>query len=120
MNSSGHDRRGPGRVGSSAVQGPSPAEVDETDLSTDLRMDPRYKRWKDEVAFFDGALKDLVKDPSYKGRYVAVKGRQVIDSDVSDLELARRMARLHPGEVVLIAKVDTRARRVEVSSPEFS
>lgn len=114
------NRSGPDRVGSSVAQGPSPAEVDETDLSTDLRMGPRYERWKDEVAFFDGALEDLVNDPSYKGRYVAVKGRRVIDSDVSDLELARRMARLHPGDVVLIAKVDTRARRVEVSSPEFS
>ena len=79
----------------------------------------RYKKWKDEVAFFDGAVGDLVNDPRYKGRYVAVKERQIIDSDASDLELAKRMARLHRGEFVLIAKVDTRARCVEGPSPEI-
>ncbi len=99
-----HDRSGQDR-GSSSVWA-----VGKTDL--------RHGEWKEQVAFFDGAVENLVSDARYEGRYVAVKGRRVIDSDANDLELAKRMARRHPGEVVLIAKVDTRARRAEVPSPE--
>lgn len=105
-----HDRSGQDHGSSSVAQGPARARADKPDL--------RYEEWKEEVGFFDGAVENLVNDARYKGRYVAVKGRRVIDSDANDLELAKRMARLHPGEVVLIARVDTRARRAEVPSPE--
>lgn len=85
----------------------------------DMDADPDTRKWREELAFFNGIREELAKDERYSSKYVAVKGKQVIDSDSDDLRLTERMDEEYPSDVVLIARVGADTPTGELPSPEF-
>lgn len=83
-------------------------------------VDRNLVAWREELTFFKRTRAELLQDDRYAGRYVAISKRQVIDSDADNFLLARRIHRQHPGEVVLITKVEDAERVVELPSPELA
>ncbi len=82
--------------------------------------DPRMATWRDEVAFFESVRAELLRNDRYTGKSVAIRRREVVDSDADKFKLVRRVARRYPGEVVFVAKVEPADRVVSMPSPQFS
>ncbi|MEM2904440.1 MAG: hypothetical protein QW057_07960 [Candidatus Bathyarchaeia archaeon] len=66
------------------------------------------------------ALDGLVKDPRYRGKYVAFLERGVVDSDEEKARLARRVYAKHGYIPIYIDLVAPGERRVEAPSPELA
>lgn len=72
--------------------------------------DPYYPAFEREAAAFNQMLPQLLAQ--FPGEFVAVYGQRVIDRDVDELSLARRVGRKHPGEFVLINRVEPESKNV--------
>ncbi len=79
--------------------------VENEELSPVQAGDPDVAKWRAELALFQSIENELAKDEGYAGKYVAFKDGRVIDSDVDEFRLARRIGEGYPGDVVLIAEV---------------
>ena len=66
------------------------------------------------------ALSELLKDPRYRGRYVAFFEGRVVDSDEEKGRLARRVYERYGYVPIYIDLVAPDERRVEVPSPELA
>lgn len=63
----------------------------------------------------------LLKDPRYAGKYVAILNGKVVDSDSKKLELALRVQRKFPNEAPFVAEVSGKERIIEIPwSLEFA
>lgn len=75
--------------------------------------------WNRELAHFKKMKNHLLKDVKYGGKFVAIKEAKIIDSDLDDLRLAKRIDQKYPDEVVLIVKAEEEFPSIEEPSPEF-
>ncbi len=107
---------GPKQKGSARTE---PAVAELHPRPQDMDADPDTRKWREELAFFNRIREELAKDERYSCKYVAVKDKQVIDSDVDDLRLTERMDEEYPSDVVLIARVGADTPAGELPSPEF-
>ncbi len=80
---------------------------------------PDIRKWRDELAFFHRSLSELLEDGRFAGRFVAIRDRQVVDSDDDDVTLVKRMHEKYAGDVVLVAKVEGARPLAEWPSPEL-
>lgn len=81
--------------------------------------DADYDRWWSELQHFFRIRQELWDQPQLRSKYVAIYRHEVIDSHPDQFELGRRMSRLHPGEVVLIVKVELEDTRIDLPSIEI-
>lgn len=88
-------------------RGKSPAQTKTSDIA----------KWEKELAYFQRAKDDLLKDSKYTNKFIAIRNKKIIDSDTDEFKLVRRINKAHPDEVVLIAKVDDDERVAELRSP---
>jgi len=80
--------------------------------------DRLYDAWWSEVQYFFSVRERLHNDPDLRSKYVAIYHHEVIAVHTDQFELSRKMGKLHPGEVVLVTKVELETRRVELPSLE--
>ncbi|HVT81926.1 MAG TPA: hypothetical protein VHM90_14880 [Phycisphaerae bacterium] len=80
--------------------------------------DPAYEAWRDEVDYFLSIRTKLWEDTQLRSKYISLYKHQIIDSGTDRFELGRRAAREHPGEVVLVVKVELELPRRELPSFE--
>jgi len=71
-------------------------------------------------ASFLQARNDLIRDPRYNGKYVAVLQGAVVDCDEDKRRLARRVYERHGYIPIYIDMVAPSERRVEIPSPELA
>jgi hypothetical protein len=81
--------------------------------------DPSYDRWWSEVQHFKGIRQQLWDQPDLRMKYVALYRHEVVDQDVDQFVLGKRMALRYPGEVFLVVQVALEDRRIELPSPEM-
>ena len=68
---------------------------------------------------FSDALKDrLLHDSAYAGKFVAVKGDEILDVDADEFALVKRISRKFPSEVVFITRATDEDEDLDVPSPE--
>jgi hypothetical protein len=73
-----------------------------------------------EKEAFEKMKAQLLHDPEYAGKYVAVLGGNVIDSDANLLSLAQRVYRTHGYQPIYMGLVtDKPATRRVIESSEF-
>jgi len=73
---------------------------------------------KEEEAFERLKLKCL-SDERYRGKFIAVLGGKIVDSDEDDRKLAKRVYDSHGYRPIYIGKVTETKRIVELPSPEL-
>ena len=78
--------------------------------------DPDYDRWWSEVQHFLSIRRQLWGQLHLRAKYVAIYHHDLIDVDPDQFALGRRMSLQHPGEVVLIVKVELEDPRIELPS----
>ena len=88
--------------------------------SSDPRQFEYLLRIEELRAGFLKALDSLVKDPRYRGKYVAFLEAGVVDSDEEKGRLAKRVYTRHGYIPIYIDLVALGKRRVEVPSPELA
>ena len=73
---------------------------------------PRVRAWQQEREQFERLLPELGR--RYRGRFVALLGGKIIDSDLDAAKLFQRVARASAGRVFFIGGVDTAHSFVEL------
>ena len=84
------------------------------------KRDPDIREWENELIFFNSVRKELLNDKTYKNKFVAIKNSKIIDSDLDNFRLVKRINKKYPNEVVLVVKVQVGFPVAEISSPEVS
>lgn len=82
--------------------------------------DWEFKKWKEELEFFNSIKRELLEDKTYRNKFVAIKDKKLIDSDIDNLRLVKRVNEKYRNEVVLIVKVEIGSPVAEIPSPEVS
>ena len=107
-------------------------DVSEPDDSEDARTDSavapsatgeedlELKKWEDDLGYFQAMKARLLTDGTYRDKYIAIRDKKIIDSDVDHFRLARRVNEQYPYQAVLIARVEPDERVAEIPSPELS
>ncbi len=78
-----------------------------------------FRRWGEELSFFNSIKGKLWEDEAYRDKFVAIRDKKVIDSDLDDFKLVKRINKKYPSEVVLIAKVEMGMRVAKIPSPRI-
>ena len=78
------------------------------------------KRWEIELAFFKGIKTKLLGDERYRGKFIAIKDKKIIDHDADEFKLARRINGKYADQVVLIAEVRKDDTVAELRSPRVA
>ncbi|MFN0196104.1 MAG: hypothetical protein ACKVT0_05120 [Planctomycetaceae bacterium] len=81
--------------------------------------DADIRLWQEDADYFESIRSNLWNDKDYRGKYVALREKEVIDVDDDKFQLARRVMRQYPADVVFVAKVQIESQVVEVPSPEI-
>jgi len=84
-----------------------------------VQVDPELTEWRQQVLFYKRIQKKLLKDPSLLGKYVAIKDKTIIDSDICKFALARRVFQEYPSATILITKVERKSLVADIPSPEI-
>jgi hypothetical protein len=84
------------------------------------KEDWEFSKWREELDFFNSMKKKLLKDKVYRNKFVAIKDKKLIDSDIDNFRLVKRVNKKYHNDVVLIVKVEKGIRMAEIPSPEVS
>ncbi len=87
---------------------------------TPATADDDRRAWQREVDAFERMRAGLCADPELIGRFVAVYGGSVVDRGEHEFDLARRVFRRYPGQVVLVKRVEPHEPIFELPSPELA
>lgn len=114
---------------------PADAQQQVADLIADLRQksscsngsgsgvsrddDADMQSWRDDADYFESMRLSLCKDEAYRGKYIALRQQDIIDSDDDKFALVQRVRQQLPDDVVFVAKVQMETAVVEVPSPEI-
>jgi len=79
-----------------------------------------FKKWKEELDFFNSIKRKLLEDETYRNKFVAIKDKRLIDYDIDNFRLAKRVNEKYRNEVVLIIKAEISMPVAEIPSPEIS
>lgn len=88
------------------------------DLFPISSTDWEFKKWEGELNFFNSMKSKLLQDKRYRDKFVAIKGKEIIDSDIDDFRLVKRIDEGYPNDVVLVIKVAEKISVAEIPSPE--
>ncbi len=77
-----------------------------------------FGKWEDELSFFNSIKRELLKNKAYRNQFVAIKDKRVVDFDLDNFRLVKRINKEYPNEVVLVAKVEIGVPAAEIPSPE--
>jgi hypothetical protein len=81
--------------------------------------DAEVRAWRTEVRYFDSMRQKLWRKPEYRGKFVAVRQKEIVDMDQDRFVLYRRVRERFPGEVVLIEQVEIEPRKIELPGLEI-
>ncbi len=73
---------------------------------------------KAELKYFLKIKQKLLADPTYHGKFVAIKDKKVIDLGVDEFDLGAKLAITWPNDVIIIKKVVADDAVFDLSSPE--
>ena len=88
--------------------------------SASLQFDSEMDQWHEQVLFFEAHHHHFLQDQKLTGKYIAIKDKTIIDRDVSDLVLVRRVQAHFPDKVVLVVKIENRSPIMEIPAPELA
>lgn len=83
-------------------------------------IDLEFRKWEEELSFFNSVKNKLFENIDYKNKFIAIKDKKVVDSDLDNFRLVKRINKKYPDEVVLIIKVEMGVPVAEIPSPEVS
>ena len=75
--------------------------------------------WNENMKHFFDTRRQLLHDINYRGKFVAIIKREIVDSDENKFTLARRVTKKFPSDEVLIKKVEDKEQPVDMPTPEF-
>ncbi len=88
-------------------------------VDPESQSDRELREWAEEPEFFNTSKSKLLEDEAYKGNFVAIKNKEVIDSDRDKFKLAKRINKIYPSEDVLLMKVEQHIPVVTIPSPRI-
>lgn len=91
-----------------------------TQIAPTRKRSSDIREWENELIFFNSIRKELFNDKTYKDKFVAIKNSKVIDLDLNNFRLVKRINKKYPNEVVLVVKVQVGFPVAEIPSPEVS
>lgn len=77
------------------------------------------RAWRREVNYFESIRNRLFRDPKYRGKFIAVRGMEIVGVGVDRFQLHRQMAAKYPGEVVLIEQAEKEMQKINLPSVEI-
>jgi len=77
------------------------------------------RAWRIEVDYFESIRSRLFRNPKHRGRFFAVRGREIVGVGDDRFELHRQMSERYPGEVVLIEQAEKEMRKIRLPSVEI-
>jgi len=77
------------------------------------------RAWRTEVDYFESIRQRLYRSPKYRGKFIAVRGKEIVGVGEDQFELHRRMSAEYPGEVVLIEQAAKERRIINLPSVEI-
>jgi hypothetical protein len=77
------------------------------------------RAWRTEVDYFEGIRQRLFRDRRYRGKFVAVRGREIVGMGDDWFQLHRQMSAQYPGEVVLIEQAEKEMQKIRLPSVEI-
>lgn len=80
----------------------------------------KLQKWREELDYFKSKKAEWLENQEYRDKYIALKDKMIVDSDVDNFDLVRRIRAKYPEEVVLIAKVTKDVRQLKLRSPKIS
>jgi hypothetical protein len=85
--------------------------------ATPSSQDPRLRDYEKEDMAFQRLLPQLLRDRP--GKFVAIRNGEIIDEDMDEIGLARRLQREHRNEFVLVRQVTSKTGSEDyLESPE--
>lgn len=81
--------------------------------------DLEFKKWEEEIRFFNSIKRKLLEDKVYRNKFVAIKDKKLIDSDIDNFRLVKRINKKYPNEVVLVVRVEMGMRVAKIPSPRI-
>ncbi len=73
---------------------------------------------KRQLKYYESIKKQLLVDPKYREKFVAIKDESIIGAGEDELGLVEQMQLANPGQVILVKMVTERASAVELPSIE--
>ena len=75
--------------------------------------------WKKERNAFAMMKNVLLVEEKYKGKFVAIHGEKIVDYDVDDRTLAKRVYEKYGYRPIYFGRVTEEIKAIEVPSPEY-
>ncbi len=73
---------------------------------------------KRQLKFFESIKEQLLADPKYQEKFVAIKDESIIGVGDDELDLVEQMQLANPGHVILVKKVTKQSTAVDLPSIE--
>ena len=73
--------------------------------------------WKKQLHYFNQIIGDLLKDPDYRGSYIAIKDYEIIDKGSDEFELYKRVKNKNPNAFFLVVKVEKGNEKYAIDTP---
>jgi hypothetical protein len=73
---------------------------------------------KSQMKYFESIKKQLLADPKYREKFIAIKDKSVIGMGEDELELVEQVQLANPGQVILVKRVTEEGNAVELPSVE--
>ena len=90
----------------------------EIEITIKLKDSAILQEWEKLVTFFKQKKTELLAQPKFKNKYVAICNEQVVDFDSDKFVLFDRTTKKYPNDIVLIVKVDEKERLVRLETPK--
>jgi hypothetical protein len=90
----------------------------ETEQPKHSTMAADVRALRAELKHFMKIKPELLADERYRGRFVAIKDKQIIDVGDDEFDLAIKLGKTHPGAVILIKRVASETVVHDLPSPE--
>ena len=106
-------------TGKSLVARGTPIQELRLSIVMPVHLDGAEQVFQREKASFMRWREDLLGDPSYLNKFIAVVGGKVVDSDLDENVLAQRVYEKHGYIPIYIGKIELEEKVLEVPSPEL-
>lgn len=73
---------------------------------------------KKELNHFESIAKDLLQDPKYREKFIAIKNQEIIGLGDDELDLVEQVQLKFPDQVILVTKVGEVGNPVDIPSVE--
>ena len=88
-------------------------------FSNNVKQDEQFIHWKNQMNFYLSIRDNLLQDPKYNEKYIALSNSEIIDVDDDKYALAKRNSNRPPGKYMVIIKVSPNFPECRKDTPRF-